>query len=268
MTSRVTHLLGIAGVNPGERQKALLWAQRLEWPILLVALWIPVQWYLEETGAVGLQAARWFDWAIWLVFLCETTLLTSLVRDKKRYLLSNWMNLVIILGGVPFEWTYTPLIGAIRNLRLLLMLFLLMRLSSRLRAFLVRGHIGTILVMTGVVVVLSGIIENRLDPSIGSIWDGMWYAWVTISHTGYGDVVPKTPAGRFFGGLLILIGIVLVAVITANLSALLIGSEVEKVEREVEKDERETDALMRDIVARLERIERRLDERPNPKGSP
>ena len=55
----VSHLLGIAGVDAGERDIAISWAQRLEWPILLVALWIPVQWYLEETGTVRLETARW-----------------------------------------------------------------------------------------------------------------------------------------------------------------------------------------------------------------
>jgi voltage-gated potassium channel len=260
MARKVTHLLGIAGVDHFERGIAKNWAQRLEWPVLLVALWIPVQWYLEETGTVGLFTARWFDWAIWLVFTFETTLLTTLVRDKKRYLLTNWMNLVIILAGVPFEWTYTPLIGALRNVRLLLMMFLLMRLSHRIRDYLRRGHLGIMLLITGIVVVLAGIIITRLDPTIGSIWDGMWYSWVTISHTGYGDIVPKTAAARFFGGILILLGIVLATVFTANLSALLIGGNVDKVEQEVEKEERESETGMQAIMARLDRIERLLEE--------
>lgn len=265
MSRKVSHLLGIAGVDSGERKAAIIWAQRLEWPMLLVALWIPVQWYLEETHAIGIDGARWFDWAIWLVFLFETTLLTLLVRDKRRYLLSNWMNLVIITAGIPMEWTYTPLIGALRNLRLLLMLFLLMRLSHRIRDYLARGHLGVMLVITGIVVILAGIIVTRLDPSIGSIWDGMWYSWVTISHTGYGDIVPKTAAARFFGGILIFLGIVLVTVFTASLSALLIGSQVDQVEHKVEDEERESETGMQEIMARLDRIERLLEQQQKPR---
>jgi voltage-gated potassium channel len=133
-----------------------------------------------------------------LVFLFETTLLSTLVHDKKHYLLSNWMNLVIIMAGVPMEWAYTPLIGTLRNLCLLLMMFLLLRLSHRIRSYLARGQLGIMLLITGIVIVLAGIIISRLDPSIGSIWDGMWYAWVTISYTGYGDIVPKTTSAHFF----------------------------------------------------------------------
>jgi len=261
MAHKVRHLLGIASVDSGEHAIAVTWAQRLEWPILALALWIPVQWYLEETGSVSLSTARWFDWAIWLVFLFETTLLTILVRDKKRYLLTNWMNLVIIFTGVPMEWTYTPLVGVLRNLRLVLMLFLLVRLSNRIRNYLTRGHLSIMMLITGIIVALAGIVISQLDPSIGSIWDGMWYSWVTISHTGYGDIVPKTAAGRFFGGILIFLGVILTTVFTANLSAFLIGSDVGKVTRDVEKVDKDAEAGIQEIMARLDRIEQLLEEK-------
>lgn len=254
----ITKLLGVSGVRPDERVKARRWAQRLEWPLLLVALWIPVQWYLEETGAISPRWSELFNWAIWAVFLSETVLLVCLVRNKKRYLAQNWMNLVIIIGGLPIEWQFTPLIGALRNLRLLLMMFILMRVSRRLREFLVAGRIGTTLAIAAVVVAISGIIVTRLDPSMGSVWDGMWYAWVTISHTGYGDIVPKTGVARLFGGVLILLGVVLVTILTASLSVFLIGTEVEE---KLEKEEMEADVLLKDILARLESIEQKLDEK-------
>jgi voltage-gated potassium channel len=107
--------------------------------------------------------------------------------------------------------------------------------------------------------VLSGIIISRIDPSIGTIWDGMWWAWVTMATVGYGDVVPHNAAGRLFGSLLILFGVVLLSMLTANLAAFFIGGDVEKMERE----EQEADRQLKEISARLERIERLLEERPN-----
>lgn len=256
MAVKIINVLGITGVDADENRRALVWAHKLEWPILLVALWIPVQWYLEETGTVSMDVSRIFDWAIWLVFCFETCLLTSLVRNKRRYLINNWMNLVIIFGGLPLEWTYTPLVGVLRNLRLLLMIYLLIRVFRRLRRFLAQGRVGPTLVIALIVVVTSGIIVTRLDPSMGSVWDGMWWAWVTVSHTGYGDIVPKNGAGRFFGALLILLGVVLVSLLTANLSAFIIGGEVEKVE----KEERKEEVLLQQVSERLERIEKLLAE--------
>ncbi len=270
MKFKVTHLLGVTGVDTHECVAAVKWGRHLEWPVLMLALWIPVQWYLEETGAVSLVTARYFDWVIWLVFLFETSLLTYLVHDKRRYLANNWMNLIIILAGIPAEWAYTPLVGALRNLRLLLMIFLLVRVSRRLREYLAGGRIGSMLAIIGVVVVLSGIVVSRIDPSIGTVWDGMWWSWVTLSHTGYGDIVPHSGAGRFFGALIILLGVVLISLFTANLSAYLIGSEVGKVEKEVanvEKGEQASDLLLQEVLVRLTRVEALLQQQSSPQKS-
>jgi voltage-gated potassium channel len=108
-----------------------------------------------------------------------------------------------------------------------------------------------------ITMVMSGVIVSRIDPSIGTVWDGMWWAWVTMATVGYGDVVPHNAAGRLFGSLLILFGVVLLSLLTANLAAFFIGSDVEKVER----DEKEADRMLKDISARLVRIERLLEER-------
>lgn len=253
---KVTHLLGIAGVESHELPAARKWGKRLEWPMLFVALWIPLQWYLEETQAIPPLLARIADWLVWLAFLVETVLLSALVKDRRAYLFGNWMNLVIIIGGMPFFWQFAPLVGLLRSFRLVLVVVILVRLSKSARMLLSRHQLGNTLAVAFVTMVLSGVIVSRIDPSIGSVWDGMWWAWVTMSTVGYGDVVPHSAAGRMFGALLILIGVVLLSLLTANLAAFFIGSDVEKVER----DEKEADRLLREISARLERIERRLDE--------
>lgn len=256
---KVAHLLGIAGVEPHEQPAARLWAKRLEWPMLFVALWIVLQWYLEETQAIEPLLARVADWLVWLAFLFETVLLSALVKNKHEYLLRNWMNLVIIVGGFPFFWQFAPLIGLLRGFRLVLVVMLLARLSKSVRKLLSRHQLGTTLAVAFVTMVLSGVIVSRIDPSIGTVWDGMWWAWVTMATVGYGDVVPHSGAGRLFGSLLILFGVVLLSMLTANLAAFFIGGDVEKMERE----EKEADRQLKEISARLERIERLLEEKPD-----
>ena len=253
------HLLGIAGVEPHERPAARLWAKRLEWPMVLVVLWIPFQWYLEEIQVIAPPLARIADWLVWLAFVFETVLLSSLVNGKRAYLFGNWMNLVIITGGIPFFWQYAPLVGLLRSFRLALAVMLLVRLSKPARKLLARHQLGNTLAVAFVTMLLSGIIVSRIDPSIGTVWDGMWWAWVTMATVGYGDVVPHSGAGRLFGSLLILFGVVLLSMLTANLAAFFIGGDVEKMERE----EQEADRQLKEISARLERIERLLEEQPN-----
>ncbi len=254
---RVVHLLGIAGVESHETPVARAWGKRLEWPMLLVALWILLQWYLEETQAIPPLLARIADWLVWLTFLFETALLSALVGNRREYLLRNWMNLAIIIGGFPPLWQVAPLIGLLRGIRLVLVLILLARLSRNVRRLLSRHQLGTTLAVAFVTMVLSGIIISRIDPSIGTVWDGMWWAWVTMATVGYGDIVPHNGAGRLFASLLILFGVVLLSMLTANLAAFFIGSDVEKMERE----EKEADKRLKEISERLERIERLLEER-------
>ncbi len=252
---KVVHLLGIAGVSENETAAARVWASRLEWPMVGVALWIVLQWYLEETGGISHAVARIADWLVWLAFLLETVVLTAQVRDKRRYLLGNWLNLLIITAGFPYFWQYAPLIGMLRSARLLLVVALLLRMSKSARKLLSQHRLGTTLIVAFFTMLLSGIIMSRVDPSIGDVWDGMWWAWVTMATVGYGDVVPHTGAGRLFASLVVLFGVVLISLLTANLAAFFIGSDVEKIEEE----ERESDRLLKDISARLERVERMME---------
>jgi len=258
---RIVHLLGITGVESHERPAARLWAKRLEWPMLLVALWIPIQWYLEEIHVITAQLANIANWLIWLAFVFETVLLAALVRKKREYLLRNWLNLAIIIGGLPLVWQITPLVGLMRSLRLVLVVVVLARLSKTIRKLLSLHQLGATLAAAFVTMVLGGVIISRIDPSIGTVWDGMWWAWVTMATVGYGDVVPHSGAGRLFGSLLILFGVVLLSLLTANLAAFFIGGDVEKVERE----EKEADRMLKDISARLERVERMLEEQQSAK---
>lgn len=250
------HLLGIAGVGEHERVSARHWARRLEWPMVGVALWIVLQWYLEETGALSYAVSRIADWLVWLAFLLETLLLTALVQRKRAYLIGNWLNLLIITAGFPWFWQFAPLIGLLRSVRLVLVLALLLRMSKSARKLLSQHKLGTTLIVAFFTMLLSGIIMSRIDPSIGDAWDGMWWAWVTMATVGYGDVVPHTGTGRLFASLVVLFGVVLISLLTANLAAFFIGSDVEKMEQE----EKEADRLLKEISARLERIERLLEK--------
>jgi voltage-gated potassium channel len=284
MAVKLHKLLGISGVDPNERPIALKWGRWLEWPILGVALWIPIQLYLEKVNVIDSDDVVFYDLLIWLIFALETSFMTLLVRDKTRYLKGNWLNLIIIIVGAAHSQVYAPVAGVLRNLRLILMMYLLVKVSRRLREFLSRGKVPTILAISATVVVLSGIIVTHLDPTMGDVGDGIWWAWVTMTHTGFGDIVPTTTAARAFAALLILIGVVLISLMTAHLSVFLIGSEVEKIEEgvvtqiegdidrveadmsqvamdmsQVEAGEKLQDKLLKDLATRLERIEKLLE---------
>jgi voltage-gated potassium channel len=219
--------------------------------MLCVALWILIQWYLEVQQLLSPRFLYVADWLIWLFFLGETLLLGSLVRDRRGYLTDNWMNVVIIIAGVPILWNYTPLAGLLRHLRLLLMMTLLVHFIPIVRQVLERNHLGYTLVIALLVTLVAGILISTVDPGIKSIEEGIWYAWVTLTTVGYGDVVPKSTAGRVIGGVLIFLGLVFFSLITANIAAFLVRRDVEKAERK----EGELAHRVKELQAQLERIE-------------
>lgn len=62
------------------------------------------------------------------------------------------------------------------------------------------------------------LLEHDAQPvAFGTIPDAMWWAVVTLTTVGFGDVVPVTPWGKVFAGFVALLGIGMVALPSAVL---------------------------------------------------
>lgn len=248
--------LGLGGVSPDESPAARRWGKRLEWPMLLVALWILVDWYFVAKGVHHPLLNFITNWFIWLCFIAEAVILLSQVDNKQRYLRDNWMNAVIILAGLPVLLGYTPAVaGALRVMRLLIMMGIFIRISRDARSILSRHHLGTTLFISFVIMLISGVVISGIDPAFDGPFDGIWWAWVTITTVGYGDLVPSTGAGRMFAAFLILLGLGLFSMLTASFSVFFI----EQDERELSDKEERNLRRIALLEKRLERIEGHLE---------
>ncbi|MFV0281702.1 MAG: cyclic nucleotide-gated ion channel [Rhodoblastus sp.] len=112
------------------------------------------------------------------------------------------------------------------NIRVLLVtrlarLFKLARYSSGIRSLAAalkaeRRALGaSAIIALGVVLIMASamhVAEHAAQPDkFGSIPQAMWWAVVTITTVGYGDVVPITVAGRMIASFAALMGLVLLA---------------------------------------------------------
>ncbi len=148
---------------------------------------------------------------------------------RLRYMLTLMvlLDLIVIL---PF---FLAMMGTIdlrflRDLRLL-RVFRLTRYSSALRLLVEvlkdeAANIGAALFILMMMVVLSAslvyLAEFEVQPdAFGSIPDALWWAIITMTSIGYGDVVPVTTMGKIFGAIIGILSVGIVALPTGIIAS-------------------------------------------------
>lgn len=66
------------------------------------------------------------------------------------------------------------------------------------------------------------LIESKVNPNIDTIEDGIWWALVTLTTVGFGDISPVTTSGRMVGGVLMLSGMFMLALFAGIISQTLL----------------------------------------------
>jgi voltage-gated potassium channel len=181
------------------------------------------------------------EWGFTILFTIEYLLRLISVKRPLRYVFS-FLGLIDLLAIIPMYLSIF-LAGAqsllvLRALRLL-RIFRIFKLTHFLSEM---SFLGTalkasakkisifMLVVIALVVILGSImylVESRAN-GFNSIPDSIYWAIVTITTVGYGDISPVTPMGKFIASLIMLIGYGIIAVPTGIITtemALLSRSE-------------------------------------------
>ena len=88
-------------------------------------------------------------------------------------------------------------------------------------------RLRTILAALMFFIFLFGYLFYVSEPDVRNLGDGIWWALVTITTVGYGDITPVTTLGRVVASSLMLLGLGLIATITAIVSAKFIQNFVD-----------------------------------------
>ena len=216
-----------------------------EIPMLVAALAIipllalPLLVELPDTVA---KAFGPLMWGIWSLFVVEYLVLLYLAPDRWVMVRTHLLDLALIL---------LPFLRPFRVVRSLRVLSAAGRASIALRLVTGRSGFKSFGLLVAVVVLSGAVLtwafeRNAEGSTITDLGDALWWATVTATTVGYGDHFPVSSEGRAVAVVLMLLGIGILGVVTANMASYLIESD--------------TDESSPDLVERLERMELLLAE--------
>lgn len=168
------------------------------------------------------------EWAFTILFTFEYYLRIYCLKHPRKYVFSFW-GIIDFLSIFPsYLSIFVPATQALTVLRLLriMRIFRIFRLKRfQIEAYnllaAMRGSAIKIMIFMLFVLVAAVILgalmysfESEVNPAFKSIPTGIYWAVVTITTVGYGDIVPFTTPGRFLSLLVMLLGYSIIAVPT------------------------------------------------------
>ena len=121
----------------------------------------------------------------------------------------------------------------------------------------VRGAASVIVATTALIVVASGVLMRVLDhKEYPNVFIGMWWAIQTVTTVGYGDVTPRSTAGRIVASFVMLEAIALVAIVTAAITSTFVARATRLQDTTAAQERKEEEARLK---GRFDKLDDRLD---------
>lgn len=265
-------ILGVESVNPDESQLAINVGRIFTVAVVMALITVLIQLVLGL--ARDHQGDFYVTVGVWAVFAAELSINLILVKNRKRYLLHNWLNVAIVVFAFPWFNYGTEWAAILRILRFMLLIRVVVDIFWDVVLILKRNNFWLVLLAETILIIVSGAIFAALEHRDFST--GLWYSLVTITTVGYGDVVPYTEKGRIFGAILILFGVIFFSLITANIAAFLVGAGQRRTEKEIleyvkltklrleeqsEMHEKRMNHILTQLTEKLEMIEDEIEEK-------
>lgn len=201
---------------------------------------------LESVDSLGGKYPELFyylEWGITILFTLEYLLRIWLTRKPMKYIFSFY-GIVDFLAILPtylsIFFTGTQYLATIRALRLLRIFRVfkaakyLSEASTLYNAIISSGRKITVFlvgVLSAVLIIGSAmyLIEEGEGSGFDSIPHSVYWAIVTVTTVGYGDIAPVTPLGQFLSAILMILGYGVLAVPTGIVSAELVRNELDEL---------------------------------------
>lgn len=203
--------------------------QKLKW--FKENIWIDISIVLLSLLSVGLlvyelsadllieqlRLIHAVDLIIALIFLFDFIFGLYLSDSKKKYFKNNWPDLLAsipISHGIYRSLRFLRLIRIIRVIRIIARINRVGHIADKIAQdsskYVYMGAITSTIVLSGAVLFFS--MELGVNSQVNNFFDAIWWAVVTTTSVGYGDIYPITWEGRVVGMLLMIFGVGLVGV--------------------------------------------------------
>jgi len=115
--------------------------------------------------------------------------------------------------------------------------------------------VRTVMLVAVILVLIAGAFERIVEPeTFTSIGLAYWWAIMTVTTVGYGDIVPESPEGRVVASLLMLVGIGLIPTLTSVVVSTLIGKRTRAQQEQLDRQGKEHAEALARIEAHLNRM--------------
>jgi voltage-gated potassium channel len=186
---------------------------------------------VESVGSIRAeyrQALRIAEWTFTIIFTIEYVLRLWVVQNPWRYARS-FFGIVDLLAILPSylelivpDTHYLLVLRILRMLRMFRVLKMAKHMteagvllaairSSREKIFVFFASVLVIVCVEGTIVY---VLENDVNPDFHSIPQAIYWAIVTITTVGYGDIAPVTVLGKVMASIIMLTGFAIIAVPT------------------------------------------------------
>jgi voltage-gated potassium channel len=199
---------------------------------------------LAEPQGWPLVASQLVSLTCWLVFVVDYAVRLRLAADRRRWFSRNILSLLVVA---------LPILRPLRLVRLLTLFTVFQRAAGtalRGRVVIFAAATTTLLVFIASLAVFDA---ERYAPGadIVTYGDALWWACVTITTVGYGDLSPVTVEGRCIAIALMVCGIALLGTVTATIASWL----VERVAADEEAAQAATQHQVQSLAEKMGRLE-------------
>ena len=210
------------------------------------------------------------EWIFTLLFTIEYALRIYSAPNRKEYIFS-FMGVVDLLAIIPtyMMFIYPPIkyLLDIRIIRLI-RIFRVLKLTNYVRGAYTmqialrssRPKIIVFLLSIFIVVIIVGtlmyIVEGPAD-GFNSIADSIYWAIITLTTVGYGNIVPETIVGKFLAAFIMILGYAVIAVPTG-----IVSSEFTRNKKLRKQKERQHKIIEKEnkIISMLEKLDKKIDK--------